>query len=196
MSSVTSFNPRAPHGARLALGAPSVQDPGVSIHAPRTGRDERAQAQLLRRRVSIHAPRTGRDQGHMGRIAMCGVSIHAPRTGRDFRRARALRSLVCFNPRAPHGARLPPPIRVRPRLAVSIHAPRTGRDQARPRQRRVRGVSIHAPRTGRDHQQIVRKLAILRFQSTRPARGATCQSLVGATRALQFQSTRPARGAT
>ena len=79
-------------------------------------------------------------------------------------------------------------------------------------------VSIHAPRTGRDlqYQSVWQSFDL--FQSTRPARGATCQvkgCLVllccfnpraphgarprrqySCLSGLMFQSTRPARGAT
>ena len=54
--------------------------------------------------VSIHAPRAGRD-GADGSQSTCahGVSIHAPRAGRDVRRYAPRRLPICFNPRAPRG---------------------------------------------------------------------------------------------
>ena len=58
---------------------------------------------------------------------------------------------TCFNPRAPHGAR-------QERLLVY---------------QLVIVVSIHAPRTGRDRLADARAGGTWRFQSTRPARGAT-----------------------
>ena len=81
---------------------------------------------------------------------MCSVSIHAPRTGRDL-----LASLA------------------QQRLDVSIHAPRTGRDRLLDYGSRTQDVSIHAPRTGRDLVAPVKVHPAFRFQSTRPARGAT-----------------------
>ena len=78
-----------------------------------------------------------------------------------------------FNPRSPHGERLHVRQNHRNKCAISIHAPRTGSDQK-------------ALKTGADP---------VIFQSTLPARGATCSPLsFPATNT--FQSTLPARGAT
>ena len=78
----------------------------ISIHAPRTGSDERDTlkqqladafqstlpargATWLRnptkqeRTISIHAPRTGSDTRGLLPIIFEGISIHAPRTGSD-----------------------------------------------------------------------------------------------------------------
>ncbi len=150
-----------------------------------------------------------------------GVSIHAPRAGRDNPNILLACDCICFNPRAPCGARLGDnlkrcrqsefqstrPVRgatVTPgeslaELIVSIHAPRAGRDRAdgdgthgigrfnprapcgaRPPLLRLvlipSLVSIHAPRAGRDqalkHWLYQKSL----FQSTRPVRGATLDS--------------------
>ena len=103
------------------------------------------------------------------------VSIHAPRAGRDPRASRLQSCRLCFNPRAPCGARpsifatIPisrlfqstRPMRgatlsVRPRssnLPVSIHAPHAGRDLIKDRLYRSVNVSIHAPHAGRDAGQ-------------------------------------------
>ena len=78
-----------------------------------------------------------------------------------------------FNPRAPHGARRLAADRQRASNRVSIHAPRTGRDQVDVVVERLIAVSIHAPRTGRDLQTFRTSNSASRFQSTRPARGAT-----------------------
>ena len=83
---------------------------------------------------------------------MLRVSIHAPRTGRDSgsQKERSISS------------------------SVSIHAPRTGRDICPYRHEyHQQAVSIHAPRTGRDAKNPHTVKAYMRFQSTRPARGAT-----------------------
>ena len=56
-------------------------------------------------------------------------------------------------------------------------------------------ISIHAPRTGSDLANPADVVALRKFQSTLPARGATHGALQrGSHRA--FQSTLPARGAT
>jgi len=80
----TSFNPRAPRGARLAGYGPQGGPSPVSIHAPRAGRD--------RLGASLQAPSDS-------------VSIHAPRAGRDKCLDLPAHELARFNPRAPRGAR-------------------------------------------------------------------------------------------
>ena len=71
------------------------QDPGhcdgISIHAPRAGRDTKAAALRAGDIISIHAPRAGRDFGGVGEDGLPGD----------------------FNPRAPCGAR-PGVISLRP----------------------------------------------------------------------------------
>ena len=101
---------------------------------------------------------------------------------------------------------------------VSIHAPREGRDPTIFDRRGRRRVSIHAPREGRDGATQAHTDAQIRFQSTRPVKGATCRPLHAARRAQvsihapregrdssnavtdppasTFQSTRPVKGAT
>ena len=191
-----SFNPRAPRGARpqvVSLMSPSWT---VSIHAPRAGRDDRAD--------------------HGGRAL--NVSIHAPRAGRDGPLPSRKASRYCFNPRAPRGARPRRWSTCAPWDMVSIHAPRAGRDAGRIRQGLRWYVSIHAPRAGRDQMNWCAHVSERAFQSTRPARGATrhnqdvrrleirfnpraprgARRITRAyiTRGDMFQSTRPARGAT
>ena len=149
-SSITSFNPRAPHGARRLCGC-----------------SRRAVSRFQSTR-----PARGATSPSLCRCTFGFVSIHAPRTGRDL--VRMTFSLVrrCFNPRAPHGARprevfaptalsefqstrpargatsyVPGP---QQSTRVSIHAPRTGRDVKELRAHAYYYVSIHAPRTGRD----------------------------------------------
>ena len=149
---MASFNPRAPHGARLsprhihilweefqstrpargatseirhiadrisrfqstrpARGATSYR-PGipaharVSIHAPRTGRDGKGLKELPEL-LSFQSTRPARGATLLDML--CGlrrwVSIHAPRTGRDHAETHPTSHMQCFNPRAPHGARL------------------------------------------------------------------------------------------
>ena len=147
----SGFNPRAPCGARpfsirlnsiSALfqstrpvrGAPPkayaiMTVYGVSIHAPRAGRDggtlkglqRKAAFQstrpvrgatciceclLLHRKVSIHAPRAGRDAVHAtASFRALSFNPRAP-CGARRRSSRCPRFIICFNPRAPCGARL------------------------------------------------------------------------------------------
>ena len=102
------------------------------------------------------------------------ISIHAPRTGSDNTREFPKTGAAHFNPRSPHGERLPAPLRICSALRISIHAPRTGSDE----------------------QAKAAYDALIQFQSTLPARGATEAVLEGLLFTCQFQSTLPARGAT
>ena len=59
------FNPRAPCGARHAIGIQAARIEAISIHAPRVGRDYLTMLELgATPQISIHAPRVGRDPGH------------------------------------------------------------------------------------------------------------------------------------
>ena len=77
----------------------------ISIHSPRTGRDDGCDVQRDLLGISIHSPRTGRDAFAGGADRFLSISIHSPRTGRDCRYAIRLHARAHFNPLAPHGAR-------------------------------------------------------------------------------------------
>ena len=118
----------APRAGRDGIALEHYDPATVSIHAPRAGRDTVDQARVAVFAVSIHAPRAGRDgrsgstssargkfqstrpaRGATSSNGISGssttVSIHAPRAGRDPASCSQLTSSVCFNPRAPRGAR-------------------------------------------------------------------------------------------
>ena len=59
--SITSFNPRSPHGERPSSGCKGRISVNVSIHAPHTGSDRGFRQLQTRSGVSIHAPHTGSD---------------------------------------------------------------------------------------------------------------------------------------
>ena len=190
----------------------------ISIHAPRAGRDTTTAPPKLgtpafqstrpvrgatrplddlldRDAISIHAPRAGRDWPCSQALTVVSISIHAPRAGRDRCGANAA---VC--------------------VGISIHAPRAGRDGTSSKTRGRGNISIHAPRAGRDLRMAVSRPQQVRFQSTRPVRGATVPLLQVVTSGGDFnprapcgarlmaghrvmtpeifQSTRPVRGAT
>src|ERR1035437_9560053 len=81
------------------------------------------------------------------------------------------------------------------RSTVSIHAPHEGRDLPDDGPGDSRPVSIHAPHEGRDGRCPGRPRCEVRFQSTRPTRGAP-SLMMGRVIPGPFQSTRPTRGAT
>ena len=189
------FNPRAPCGARPAVSHKDLQhaafqstrpvrgatrgstrrpaSDGVSIHAPRAGRDSRRLwidldaltfqstrpvrgATLIRRAgnraqgVSIHAPRAGRDRKHAALGGRGGRFNPRAPCGARPRMLTTTGRKRSFNPRAPCGARPLQHHSRHERHDVSIHAPRAGRDSRRRAQRFISHVSIHAPRAGRD----------------------------------------------
>ena len=145
----------------------------VSIHAPRAGRDCATRAMEIDIGVSIHAPRAGRDGAFStDRTRTPGFNPRAPRGAR--RKRQALRRAPWgFNPRAPRGARHTVAVNLHFPFSVSIHAPRAGRDNGLYRFSGASNVSIHAPRAGRDRSASCGRVVHPRFQSTRPARGAT-----------------------
>ena len=183
---------------RGAYGAGYIQ--GISIHAPRAGRDRRWRPGRHRtaRYFNPRAPCGARLVESVAAGVDKAISIHAPRAGRDGQRVRAL-------------------LRVN---AISIHAPRAGRDQAAAPVDVAGLISIHAPRAGRDSKGVAHGCYDKRrFQSTRPVRGATSRGgppaaapsgnfnprapcgarpVASLTSTVQgiFQSTRPVRGAT
>ena len=149
----------------------------ISIHAPREGRDEiigRSPAALkifqstrpargathadlpsstIARNFNPRAPRGARPSFACARLGCISISIHAPREGRDAQRK---------------------PSSSQPK--ISIHAPREGRDGLRALLRDSFLISIHAPREGRDKESADNYAKELeKFQSTRPARGATAK---------------------
>ena len=191
----SSFNPRAPRGAR-----------------PQTKGDVIAQKSFQSTRPARGAttmPVTG--------VPLRAVSIHAPRAGRDAVGPWGSRAVGRFNPRAPRGARHGFPVsrwfgvafqstrpargatcrdrRVVQHIRVSIHAPRAGRDCEYLPGSALHGVSIHAPRAGRD---LCRRWLARRLHGFNPRapRGARPLAPVVKFGAPVFQSTRPARGAT
>ena len=121
-------------------------------------------------KISIHAPRTGSDEHLRRYIILCDISIHAPRTGSDdaiidYQSA----GFTDFNPRSPHGER---------------HSLLTGLQSENE-------ISIHAPRTGSDNQTFLLVNVTCRFQSTLPARGATCRDCRGKRRGGYFNPRSP-----
>ena len=122
------FNPRSPHGERPGFSALRYQLRGISIHAPRTGSD--AGGGVFRRALVI--------------------SIHAPRTGSDGFASPSLPRRKYFNPRSPHGERLPSSRNARQNAPFQSTLPARGATSI------SKSMTSHVP-----------------FQSTLPARGAT-----------------------
>ena len=151
------FSPFRFQSTRPARGATrfitgSKKRRNISIHAPREGRDYVSDYGFQPRfHISIHAPREGRDHTTIHVSKLLPISIHAPREGRDVVQGGIPSLSLYFNPRAPRGAR--PPLDSRSLLNTENFNPRA-----------PRGARL-TPRGQR--------MESLKFQSTRPARGAT-----------------------
>ena len=165
----SSFNSRAPHGARHQETAKQKEE-NVSIHAPRMGRDGFGKLLLRPPSVSIHAPRMGRDTARATTESSgCCFNSRAPHGARQGCPS-VQPAPLCFNSRAPHGARPTEP-RIADECCVSIHAPRMGRDRLRTVQTHQRRVSIHAPRMGRDMPPMaIRMLFVVSIHAPRMGR--------------------------
>ena len=209
----------APRGGRDANPPADYDVNPISTRAPRTGRDKRAHlielgvylfqssrpirgatdyAQTAKGRPLFQSTRPVRGATVNVKLIMAVIliSILAPRAGRDCNASAKKDLLKNFNPRAPHGARLPAAYPYRLPRFISIRAPRTGRDAQGPGLVSGILISIRAPRTGRDTWGDTPPLRWAVFQSARPARGATTSPGATWRSSTIFQSARPARGAT
>ena len=101
------FNPRAPHGARHRYMTDEFATLAFQSTRPARGATMRQWTLPTTRGVSIHAPRTGRDEREL-RAWQSEVGFN-PRAPHGARRVHwhERYAHICFNPRAPHGARQP-----------------------------------------------------------------------------------------
>ncbi len=191
----SNFNPRSPRGERRHRRSESQTSATISIHAPREGSDRTLPLRLTP--LSHFNPRSPRGE----RPASLSVTPES----------------TDFNPRSPRGERLglygcfaaynefqsTLPARGATRAnevddvagVISIHAPREGSDAIGPSV--IPPIRYFNPRSPRGERPFANHLTtlLMGFQSTLPARGATCQCQLEAA-FFVFQSTLPARGAT
>ena len=190
---------------------------GVSIHAPRAGRD--AVNCYVRYCTEFQSTRPAR--GATRRVTaiarLSDVSIHAPRAGRDARtaltmlrqefqstrpargatitdRARVHAINVMFQSTRPARGATKPFLRVSNDSDVSIHAPRAGRDRDARSRTTYTGFNPRAPRGAR--RSVSDDFIGASCFNPRAPRGARRTTRIDQTHAARFQSTRPARGAT
>ena len=191
------FNPPAPCGAGRHLAVMLRQNPAISIHPPRAGRDDKERAMLdLDKEFQSTRPVRGGTCRCQGRCRNRSISIHPPRAGRDSRSAIHASSCFLFQSTRPVRGGTPAPQSTHP-AAFYFNPPApcgaghcgmsTGRSGVM--------ISIHPPRAGRDYAMIWQAFRFLKFQSTRPVRGGTPSS-VSPSAHKSFQSTRPVRGGT
>ena len=196
----TAISIHAPLAGRDGRAGLRDRRRGISIHAPLAGRDAAggdvrglsgafqstrplrgatAQLKLLMSRIFDFNPR-----------APCGARQRRPELccdDRDFNprapcgaRPRAFVTLTVFfgfqSTRPLRGATLPPRL-LSQLVKISIHAPLAGRDRCTSRRRS--GTSDFNPRApcGARREIIVVLGSLIRFQSTRPLRGATSPRL-------------------
>ncbi len=178
-SCVRNFNPRSPRGerhirrnklaysfqfqstlpARGATMREAANEPVVEYFNPRSPRGERqfkpCDSKTLCK-ISIHAPREGSDGRMLMEAKVRGIfQSTLPARGATTAEIVVWERYNDFNPRSPRGER---------RCAIS----------GLPRQI---SISIHAPREGSDKMCLDLFEMHLIFQSTLPARGATCPHL-------------------
>ena len=150
------FQPTLPARGATARRRHITETLPISTHAPRTGSDLAQGYQI--NPATIFQPtlpaRGATQAGGLARAVAGEISTHAPRTGSDHttlsgsccqplfqptlpaRGATALPGRVSptsahFNPRSPHGERLPPAGGAGIVNHISTHAPRTGSDRLR-----------------------------------------------------------------
>ena len=124
---------------------------GISIHAPRVGRDKASSS--IAPEVSYFNPRAPCG----ARPNKCPIKDHPM----PFQSTRPVWGATTIVTDLADG------------ISISIHAPRVGRDSALQNLAVALVISIHAPRVGRDKTCIYVGLRDWIFQSTRPVWGAT-----------------------
>ena len=211
------FNPRAPRGARPCAPCSQTVPRCFNPRAPCGARPSTIQTAVPSVMFQSTRPVRGATYHSCNRVCRCTVSIHAPRAGRDYHPLFSPACSLCFNPRAPCGARPSTgaaangsrsfqstrPVRGATVLIcidvhlvlVSIHAPHAGRDNCCNCCCATGGVSIHAPHAGRDPQAAALSQ---RFPCFNPRAPCGARPVDGAPAKVdeQFQSTRPVWGAT
>ena len=195
---VNYFNPRSPHGERPPCRGGYRQLRHISIHAPRTGSDcpcHRSQTNLVlhfnprsphgerppqsplessRRRFQSTLPARGATNNRsFYSFVRTDFNPRSPHGERLSQGVTVCMILPNFNPRSPHGERLTYPHGAN-KQEISIHAPRTGSDLgARRHGRRPHNFNPRSPHGERQIRD-VNANTFQPFQSTLPARGATC----------------------
>ena len=105
----SNFNPRSPHGERLNMGARTVRLNIISIHAPRTGSDLTASPMGLMMNVfQSTLPARGATLFQYYQRYLFQFQSTLPARGATWYLKLTDGREADFNPRSPHGERLPP----------------------------------------------------------------------------------------
>ena len=166
------FNPRSPHGERrphtISSRAPYTFQSTLPARGataicwtslwgwifqstlPARGATILRLRQHLRHRISIHAPRTGSDVFVLSQLRRLRIfQSTLPARGATFSFRRVAQLDLDFNPRSPHGERLPPTCARNLWRNFNPRSPHGERQDRAFLNRRIE-ISIHAPRTGSD----------------------------------------------
>ena len=162
---------------------------------PARGATGQAAAYFRDDRISIHAPRTGSDEKCLrtGTTTLLFQST-LPARGATTPKNILRRITPYFNPRSPHGERPKHGSTRIPGEDISIHAPCTGSDTERDTLKQQLDISIHAPCTGSDYVE-PSGLAVHTNFNPRSPHGERRFIPTTTARSSLFQSTLPARGA-
>ena len=167
------FNPRSPHGERPTWSASMMPSRNFNPRSPHGERQSSTFAStVVMSDFNPRSPHGERPINSLKRLFNDIISIHAPRTGSD-----AIDAVYC------HVGN------------ISIHAPRTGSDNIYTAQGDLDKISIHAPRTGSDSRDGRGAQRLAHFNPRSP-HGERPGGVYRASGRAGFQSTLPARGAT
>ena len=190
------FNPRAPCGARRLSGLIFRKSYLFQSTRPVWGATISPACIYSKHGISIHAPRVGRDTGSATNcVCIKKFQSTRPVWGATPIATRFAGANANFNPRAPCGARQCRKCRICRFVKISIHAPRVGRDASEAYKSNRTLISIHAPRVGRD-EEYINQICDYNISIHAPRVGRDRRNSDRCLTQAQFQSTRPVWGAT
>ena len=128
------------------------------------------------------APCGARPVGTGGNVFDKLISTHAPLAGRDIGDKLSIFKVIRFQPTRPLRGATNQPEYKSENQEISTHAPLAGRDYMSGNLADALSISTHAPLAGRDRRRWYTIPKSVKFQPTRPLRGATrlCLSLINA----------------
>ena len=167
------FNPRPPQGERPDPSTKVFSDSVFQSTPPARGATSVNAASLYNILISIHAPRKGSDKNRPQKCSCCRN----------------------FNPRPPQGERRMHSISAERNGSFQSTPPARGATKAYIERWEYQWISIHAPRKGSDKRVYAGDCKALYF-NPRPPQGERLLEALVELAGGGFQSTPPARGAT
>ena len=185
------FNPRSPHGERLTPRTRPSRNAGFQSTLPARGATKRGEGRRKACKFQSTPPARGATRRIMPGGGAIFISIHAPRTGSDFSVLAGILVYLLFQSTLPaRGATWPSdapcqsPTHFNPR---SPHGERLRRASALRRTPHFNPRSPHGERLYALDSMSSNSI----FQSTLPARGATCSAVHRANAILDFNPRSP-----